>query len=824
MIINVTVRSSALCIVLAASLIFFANTPLFAANNPSQAATPSQNATTTSADHSGGSGEGVVDIYSLSSTVPESLFNLQEKLASLRDPAALDQALTAIAMELKEMESDVSFVENSDRVRPGRTQAYEEQAQRLAFRLKRIIEPVRQAVTDLSSQREIWLGRRASLDDIQVDTPERLAIVKDEKKKLGAKIDQAIAMIDHALTPYLELGRRAGDILAQLQAIQNDLRKINEKMRTENISRRGPSVFSAEFYTRFDGELLRETKHSLTSFAIEEKILAREQGKRLILAIFFIPLIAAIRWLKQFQSATRWAAFANQPLSTTVFLISTAMLVFNKLSADLALPQEWELFLHIANILAVVRLLKGAGLHPNRRRLLSRLAIFLAVALCLTVINPPTSLVFLYVFLVSALAVGLYLHGLVIGAKKDGSGKVEEILRKFWGILPAIFLIAGLTGFDHFAVFFFFGVLSSIVSILMIWMLFRFHESLLELALSVAPMAAVREHQAIILGKIRPVLFWAHGLLMLAVVAVVWMLYPSVDAAIAGINGFGFTIGDIRLSPGLLVTVMLIFYIGLLVSEASRFMLVRGVLPRYTSEMGVRMSIARLSHYIIISLTLLIMLRVFGFQLAQLAIVGGALGVGIGFGLQAIVNNFASGLILLFERPIKVGDTICFGSDIGEVREVGLRATIIRTYDNAEIVVPNSMLITGQVTNWTLANRRARLKVPVSAAYGSDVAKVMEILLACAKEHPGILSEPKPSVFLLAFSDSALNFQLRVWLPDYLDSTNVLSELNVEIDSRFTEAGIEMPFPQSDLHLRSMDASVAGHLRGLPKENEGSQA
>ena len=127
------------------------------------------------------------------------------------------------------------------------------------------------------------------------------------------------------------------------------------------------------------------------------------------------------------------------------------------------------------------------------------------------------------------------------------------------------------------------------------------------------------------------------------------------------------------------------------------------------------------------------MLRVLGFELNQLALLGGALGVGIGFGLQAIVNNFASGLILLFERPIKVGDTIQIGSEIGEVKHLGLRATIIQTFDNAEIVVPNSDLITGQVTNWTLGERKVRIRVPVGVAYGTDVAKVLEILLNCGE-------------------------------------------------------------------------------------------
>jgi len=482
------------------------------------------------------------------------------------------------------------------------------------------------------------------------------------------------------------------------------------------------------------------------------------------------------------------------------------------------MSQEWQLVLRIANILAVVRLLYGVGLHPDRRRTLSRLALFLAVALFFITINLPRTLVFLYVFLVSALAAGLYLRGLLLD-RRDGGGKPGGMIRKSWGILPAVVFVACLAGYNYFALFFFFVTLSSIVSILMIWMLFRFHESLLELALSLIPVAAFHEHQAIILKKSRPILLWAHALLMLAVLAVVWRLYPDVAAAVTAINDFGFSLGDVRLSPGFLILVVLIFYIGLLVSETSQYVLVRGVLPRYTSEMGVRASVARLAHYVIIALTFLIMLKVLGFKLEQLTIVGGALSVGIGFGLQAIVNNFASGLILLFERPIKVGDTIRFGGDTGEVKEVGLRATIIRTYDNAEIVVPNSMLITGQVTNWTLASRRARLRVPVNVAYGSDVAKVMEILLACANDHPGILSDPKPTVLFQAFGASSLDFELRAWLPDYLHSAAILSELNIEIESRFNDAGIEMPFPQNDLHLRSMDENVVRQLRRLQGEN-----
>jgi len=802
-------------------MIFFAGASLFAADGGKTPAAPATPAgSTANSDNTGGAG--LVDIYSLSSSIPEDMLNLQERLSSLPDASALNQELAAITGDLKKIQEEVAFVKNSDRMRPGGTHVYDGQAQRLAARLKAIIEPVRKAVLDLSSKREIWLGRKASLSEIQVESGKQLGIVDDEKKNLSAAIERAIGLIDKALSPYLDLGRRAGDIQAQLQALQNDLRKVGDKMLVERITKREPVIWSAGFYTRFNIELLRQTTHGVKNFIIEQSGLAREQGARLLSLLLLIPLIFLIRWSRQFRQTAGWSPFANRPLTTAIFLTSSWMLVLDKAWPDFALPQEWKLILRIANILAVTLFLLTSDLPLSRRRALSWLAIFLAAALFLITLNLPMALIFLYVFLVSLLAIWVYCRRVMRG-KREGDGKIEEFFRKSWGILPVIVVVAGLTGFEHIAVFFFFVVLISIVSVLMVWMMFRFHIGLLEFVLSLVPMAAIHDHQAIILRKCRPILLWAHGLLMLAILAVVWTLYPSVDAAITGVNNFGFDIGDIHLSLRFLAAVILIFYVGLLVSESSQYMLVHGVLPRYISEMGVRISIARLTHYVIISITFFVMLKVLGFKLEQLTIVGGALSVGIGFGLQAIVNNFASGLILLFERPIKVGDTIRLGSDIGEVKEVGLRATIIRTYDNAEIVVPNSMLITGQVTNWTLASRRARLKVPISAAYGSDVAKVMEILLACGMEHPGVLSDPKPSVLFLAFGASSLDFELRVWLPDYLHSANVLSELNMEIESRFDEAGIEMPFPQNDLHLRSMDQAVVDQLHRLQGKISGEE-
>jgi len=204
----------------------------------------------------------------------------------------------------------------------------------------------------------------------------------------------------------------------------------------------------------------------------------------------------------------------------------------------------------------------------------------------------------------------------------------------------------------------------------------------------------------------------------------------------------------------------------------------------------------------------MIVLKLLGFKFGDIAIIGGALGVGIGFGLKEIVNNFVSGLILLFERPVKVGDIIVVGQDMGEVTALGLRATTVQTFDNAEIVIPNAELITASVTNWTLAEKRVRVKVPIGVAYGTDIPNVLKILLSCADSNPTVLTQPPPRALFLAFGDSSLNFELRAWISDFNDNLMVRSELNQDIENEFQMAGIEIPFPQRDLHLKSVDTDA----------------
>lgn len=268
----------------------------------------------------------------------------------------------------------------------------------------------------------------------------------------------------------------------------------------------------------------------------------------------------------------------------------------------------------------------------------------------------------------------------------------------------------------------------------------------------------------------------------------------------------GFNLGTISISIGSILQAMIVF--GMLLSIAK---LIKNRLEQNNSETDATEqngseAIAAIFWYSAVVTAALASLSIAGFSVQNLALVAGAFSIGIGFGLQNIVSNFVSGLILLIERPIKKGDWIITGSTEGIVKNVNIRATQIQTFDRADIIIPNSDLITTQVTNWMLNDRIGRLRLLIGVAYGSDTALVQKLLLDLAENHPLTISDNpdyKCSVHFTAFGDSSLNFEVRVFLHNISDLPTVRSELNYQIDQAFRDNNIEIPFPQRDLHIRS---------------------
>ena len=250
----------------------------------------------------------------------------------------------------------------------------------------------------------------------------------------------------------------------------------------------------------------------------------------------------------------------------------------------------------------------------------------------------------------------------------------------------------------------------------------------------------------------------------------------------------------------LILSLFLLFYI----SSKIRKVLVNKIFPRYNLDIGISQSIATILRYVLIVIGLIIIFQTTGIDLSAIGLLVGALGVGIGFGLQSITNNFISGLIILFERPIKIGDRIEVDDLAGNIIEISARATTIITNDNIAVIVPNSDIINSRVINWSHNNRIIRLNFPVGVSYNEDPEKIRKILTEVAIANPGILSTPKPYILFEGFGDSSLNFNVLVWTTEYIDRPKILrSELYYEIFAKFKEHNVEIPFPQRDIHLKS---------------------
>ena len=254
-----------------------------------------------------------------------------------------------------------------------------------------------------------------------------------------------------------------------------------------------------------------------------------------------------------------------------------------------------------------------------------------------------------------------------------------------------------------------------------------------------------------------------------------------------------------------LMSGILAFFIFMAVLQAAKFAerLLKRALADKPLDPGLKSSLARFTRYGVLTVGVLITLDTLGVSLNSLAALSAVLMVGIGFGLQNITQNFISGLIILMERPIKVGDLVEVGGTTGRVHDVRARATIIHTRDDVAIIVPNSQFISEQVVNESFSGTKVRLHIKVGVAYGSDIEKVREVLLRVADAHSAVLKSPESVVFFEDFGDSSLNFDLCVWTNKMWTKALVSSEIRFGIDAAFRKEGIEIPFPQRDLHIKS---------------------
>ena len=313
----------------------------------------------------------------------------------------------------------------------------------------------------------------------------------------------------------------------------------------------------------------------------------------------------------------------------------------------------------------------------------------------------------------------------------------------------------------------------------------RILEGLITIALQVRPLSSLRVvslHRSMLqrrtcrLLEFSAVLLWLN--LMLNFFGLVTPLLAATKAALNA----SIAIGSLEISLGHILAFLIAIWASFLVSRFLRFLLEEDIYRHLRLASGIPHAVSTMLHYVILLVGFFIALGALGIDLTKITILAGAFSVGIGFGLQNVINNFVSGLILLFERPIKIGDVIEVGGNLGEVRRIGIRASVIRTADGSEVILPNGSLISSQVTNWTFSDRQRAVEVSVSVVAGADVQRVSELLKITAASHPDVAKEPAPRVLVVALNAAAVTFQLRAWTDRHETWAQLRSDLSVSIN------------------------------------------
>jgi small-conductance mechanosensitive channel len=679
------------------------------------------------------------------------------------------------------------------------------------------LQQIRAPVTERIEKIELWSKEWS--EEVKMWKELQSSLAKDASvaalrptfAKARNTIDKAQKLLASDLRPVLAVEQKAADIQAKIDGYLVEVEDYLRVLRRDILRKSAPSMFSTDYYRAFSRGLWRETKKGLEILSSPESQLFERKGLKLPLSVFLTLILIAfiLRKRSSLAAESRLRFLAERPFSAGVLAgFATFSLLYGPSTG------AWRVLVIIAYSICIIRVAGALIETVWRRRVVSVLIMLFVLHELLQFLALPLPLFRVYVFLIAL--IGLLLCGRgALRSPREGETRFYRWTLNLGVAVSGVILIAELSGYSGLATYLLEGALTTGFFVVGAGILMRLARGGLEWTFfntSLIMIPYLRKHAHAIVSQAARLVYLFIGVFVFMILLADWGVYDSHNEAIQGVLSLGVTIGSFRLTVGSVLLAMLLLYGSLLVSRAVLSVLKDDVFPRRNLARGAQISMARLIHYGFVLVGFLFALAALGLDLTKVTIIGGALGVGIGFGLQQIVNNFICGIILLFERPISVGDYIELEGQWAEIKEIGLRATIVQNFDRADLVIPNSILVTNQVINWTRSDRLARIKLPVGVAYGSDVPLVMKILQDCAAGNESVAKSPEPRVIFMGFGDSSLDFELRVHIQDIDNWFVTRTELYKEIERKFRESGVEIPFPQRDLHLRSVDESPGSIL------------
>ena len=756
---------------------------------------------------------GLADLTPLSTELFKRSFALEKNIAAVFNLSAAEEKFNRIDEKLKALSGRLQTLKNTGRYGFDQLSEFKAAIFIEGDSLRKIVEPLTEAVRQVEAWSKEWSEEKTRWNELRSSLQKNipLSTVTPTFAKAHEAIDKVRKLTSHHLQRLLAADHKAGNIRTEVDSLTSQVDDLIIALRSEFLRKSAPSMFSSAYYNQFHKGLWDEARKGLD--VVPWIVVQALQRNALVFFLqIFLSLVLAvgiIRNRRLLAAEERWRFVAERPFAAGVFVGFTALRPFYGVTIGM-----WRLlFVAVASI-STARLAGGLIVKVWKRRLVYGLAILLILTQLLSVISMPLPLFRVYVFFVALIGLFLCAWRTLENVRKGDSFLYTWVLG-LGGIVSMVALLAEIGGYSALAAHLLVSSLKTTLIVIAAWILMLLVRGVLDWTFHSSPLIKIpllRKYASVIDERLVHLINLLIGALVITYILVVWRVYESHVEAIQGVLSIGLTVGSWRITVGLVIIAAALLYCSFIASRAVQSVLMEEVFPRRHMERGVQISMGRLVHYGFVLLGFLLALAALGVDLKNITIIGGAFGIGIGFGLQTIVNNFICGIILLFERPIKVGDYIELGGQWAEIKKIGLRSTIIQTFDRADIVVPNADLITNQVTNWTRSDRLARIRIPIGVAYGSDVTLVMKILLECVEENPLVMRSPASKVYFIGFGESSLDFQLRVYLSDIDNWYTVQSELLQEIDRKFRLEGVEIPFPQRDLHVRSVDESAASTL------------
>ena len=673
------------------------------------------------------------------------------------------------------------------------------------------------------------LGEFAAIWQLTLDTAGGTSVPPEILERIGAtisSINQTRVQVQEKRAQLLSLQNRISDVDAQINTTLETVRQAREEALSHLFVKDSPAVWNLSGGVNSTDGLIRETTSSFTAQAVVLSDYFNRQSERFILhAIVLLLLTGGLYWARR---GVRPKVIEEPKLKQAAVVFeypfATALLLTILFSGWLY-PQSPRILTAMLGAAALVPgvIILRCLIEESLFSILNALMVFYFIDR-LREITASLPVVSRILFLAEMMGAIIFLIWVL--RSKRLSSKIEVKHQRIFTLIKkaipftlgifAIAFLANIFGFVSLARVIGNGVLGSIYAGLVLYAAIKIVESLLVFAVRVRPLSQlgiVRSQRRAFQDKILRVLRFAAVVAWIVLTLNLLSISELIFTFVKDFLTAELVVGWLRISLGDVLAFGFTVWLAFLLSRFVRFVLQEDVYPRVNLAGGIPYAISTIAHYVILLIGFFFAIAALGVDLTKFSILAGAFGVGLGFGLQNIVNNFVSGLILLFERPVKVGDTVQIGEYQGDLKRIGLRASVLRTLQGSEVIVPNGHLISDEVVNWTFSDNQRRLEINVGVAYGNDPAEVIELLTKAVSNHPEVLKEPPPSCLFLGFGENSLDFQARAWTNRTSQWVVVQSDLAVAINKALSDAGIEIPFPQRDLNVRILDKNGLKNLQ-----------